>query len=935
MNQTLKNKLNTSITKLQSTIQTKNELAKEIIDTLKIIYKNSTINIYLLNKDKTKIDTILSSQNLWPIPQNDIYWLKSTSLKRKKNNATKTIYSDNVIYIKKRGTDLLNDNTQLKIDQKTFNYVCSDGLFLKIQNKAQELFGIIFIHNWEKKQPLEKTYKNLDKLIKVSENYINKVVNPIENMFIHDTLQSLISDKNKLKLQVQEDEEDLKRRLLELSTLNDASYLLSSSLYYKDAINIIMDSISKVIRYDTCFILITASTNKPELFSRLKKPLKAAMKQDLLQKLIKTATPFFSFNLELSNINHTTETKYNTTKNKNFINEIHSFTNIPLKFKDEVIGFMTLHSEKKDLFQKNEISFLHTLANQLASNIGKLSLIKKIEKSKIASLIHNMTDPVILHDYQNNSTIFNPTADQEFNLSHLSYKNDISKFLENYSILNLYKKVEKSKKAITKQHILINEKVYSVNISPINSEKRHIGTILVFRDITSSQKIDRIKTQRLEAIEKVNLIINHIQNLNHLLTILIEYILNIANAEMGSIQLKSNDTFVTKVHSNFPDKVRRNYKFYNNRTISDEVIEKKETIFIENYFSNEHTQPNVKILIDSYLCIPIIINEEIIGIINIARKFGSTAAKITEDDINTLTTITTLSGTAIQNGIYYEKKLKNEKFEQELAIAKNIQQNLLPQELPNIDKFIFSVISKSAHYIGGDFYDFIEFSKDQIGIVIADIVGKGIPAGLYMATLKSILKSNIKPYFSPKKALSKINTILFNDPVIDKFTPIFYGIINKKNMTFTYSNAGQEPPVLFRDNKFIQLDTTGFPVGAYQKADYEEHSISIKNHDLFFFLTDGIIETKNKDNISFGYRRLYNFIKKNYTEHPKTMINNLEQQLNTFAKDNAIEDDHTMIIAKVNFDIDKKDRDLILDSKEIKVFSDIKDVRTVRNVITK
>ena len=151
------------------------------------------------------------------------------------------------------------------------------------------------------------------------------------------------------------------------------------------------------------------------------------------------------------------------------------------------------------------------------------------------------------------------------------------------------------------------------------------------------------------------------------------YILNTAKAEMGSIQLKLNHSFTTKVHSNFPDKISRHYKFKNSKTIIETAIETKKTIFINNYFEHPDTNPNIKILIDSFICIPIIINKEIIGVVNIARKFGSTVNPLTEDDIKTLTTLTSLSGTAIQNALYYETKQKNEKFEQELAIAKRIQ----------------------------------------------------------------------------------------------------------------------------------------------------------------------------------------------------------------------------------------------------------------------
>ena len=457
---------------------------------------------------------------------------------------------------------------------------------------------------------------------------------------------------------IQEDEEDLKRRLLELNTINNGSYKLNNALFYKDAINIIMDSISKVIRYDICSVIVTKFSKNSEIFLRIKKPIDEKLLKKLKKQSIDFIKPFDNKLIDEDLLIESIEKKYYANNIDTPINKINSFTNIPLKFNDEVIGLMSFYAEKKNIFKSNEISFLNTLSNQLSATLGKLNVIKKLEKSKISSLILSMADPVIFYDNNNHSEIYNESAKKEFNLPEYSSSNNIKSILDNLSMQYLYNQVEKNKTAIKNQHININDKTFTVNISPVNYDNINLGIILVFRDITELQKVDRIKTQRLEAIEKVNKIIEHIQNLNQLLSFLMNYLLDIANSQMGSIQLIIDGEATTKVHSNFPDKVNKHYQFKNSKTISQTVIETKKSIFIENYFENNDTNPNVKILIDSYICIPIIINKEIIGIVNIARKFGSTAEKLSEDDIKTLTTLTNLSGTAILNALYFESKQK-------------------------------------------------------------------------------------------------------------------------------------------------------------------------------------------------------------------------------------------------------------------------------------
>ena len=923
---------NATIKKIQSKLFSKKTLANEIFKSLEEVFYKSSVNLYLLHSESTEIDITISNKKLWPIPKNEIHWLKSLTEKSDKNSNYEIVIP-NGIYIKKRKYLSKLDIQQIIADKNKYSYNCSDGLYIKLENNQNELFGITFIHNWNSKETLTQAYKDLKERIEKTVIFFENIINNVENIFIHNKIKNLLSDKSKLKLKIQKDEEDLKRRLLELEAINNCTQNLNNSLFYKDSIKIIINSISKVIKYDICSIIITNFSVESEIFITLKKDVKENLLNTIINQSINFTIPFNTKSIKTDSIIHYVDNQFSTNQT---IHKINSFTNIPLKFKNEMIGLMSLYSEKKDIFQTNEVSFLNTLSNQLSATLGKLHVIKKLEKSKISSLILNMAEPVIFYDNINHSEIYNESAKIEFNFSeeiNIQNNNQSKNLLEILSMKYLYDQVKKNKTPIKNKLITINNKIFTVNISPVNHDEIHLGVILVFRDITEIQKTDRIKTQRLEAIEKVNQIIEHIQNLDELLSFLIDYLLDIAKAEMGSIQLIQNGIISTKVHSNFPDKISNHYKFKNSKTICETVMNEKQTIFIDNFFENPNTDPNVKILIDSYLSIPIMVNQEIIGIINIARKFGSTVEKLSEDDIKTLTTLTTLSGTAILNAIYYEEKQKNEKFEQEIEIAKTIQQNLLPQKIPQSDKFTFAAKTTSAHYIGGDYYEFIQLSREKIGIVIADIIGKGIPAGLHMATLKSILTNNLKKNYTPKQVLQKINNIVFNDPVIDKFTPMFYCIIDKKNMTFTYSNAGHEPGILFRNDKFILLDTIGFPIGAYKNTTYHEKTIDLKNEDLLIFYTDGIIETKNKANQIFGNRRLNNFIKKNKTKHPQSIISNLNNYLKTFSNNDEHSDDQTIIIAKVNFNVSNKTRSKLLKSKKIKVNCDKKNIRKIRNII--
>ena len=744
--------IESSTNKLNSNLLSLDLICNELQITLSKIYEKSTINIYLLNNTTKKIELTSTNKKLWPIPFWYISWLTSNSCAKKKES----------IYINNYNCSPLTDFKQLLKDQKKYNYQCEDGLFFNISNEENKSIGIIFIHSWEQKKVLTNSYSNLDKRISLCEKYLEHIVNAIENFQIHQKIENLLSDKNKLTQKIKKEESTLNKRVLELTTLYETSSELNSSLDYEEIIKKTINSINKVIKFDSCCIYLYNIFNSSEVFITLNKKLHTDIFEYIKNLSFNSIESFFSKEINFNEIK-TTINVINKSKQENSAQEVKSHTNIPLIFRNSVFGIISITSFKLNAFQKNELRFLHTVANNISSILGKLKLIRDIEKSKIHSVVESISDPIIVIDEKQQANIFNPYAKELLKAEHLenTSKSDLLELLDKLSLKNLFYKVKETKKPIINQQATYDDKRFSVNISPlIDKVQGYLGIIFLFRDITSIQQMDRIKSQRLNAISKVNLIVNSIQNLNDLLEVLIEFLLNISNCNMGSIQLKKKGKFVNVVHHNFPEKIRKSFKYKNRKTISEEVEEKKQFILIDDYFSNTDLDPNVKVLIDLYLCIPIIINNELIGIINLTRKYGSTASNFTKEDIETLITVTSLAATAIQNSILFQEKLEKEKLDQEIVVATQIQKNLLPKQLPSLSKIDFGALNIPAQKIGGDFYDFIELDNNRIGVIISDIVGKGVPAGLYMAVLKSILNRNILSELSPKETLFRLNNII-------------------------------------------------------------------------------------------------------------------------------------------------------------------------------
>jgi phosphoserine phosphatase RsbU/P len=914
---------------LKKRIHTKREIVKKLNQALQTIFENANINIYLLDKKNQTIKYQLPLEGGWPFPESDKQWVigKTTEIINNGEKGPITWFTSS-----RKLTSNLNEKQIIK-DKSTYSYACDDGLFIILTTEEKTIQGIVFIHTWKQKKSIANYY-DIKKSIKQLDPVLRQCSEALENLSIHKKIENLLLDKIKLKERIEKDEEDLKQRILELSTLHDTSNALSYTLNYKQVAQIIAKSIGKVLGYDICSIFLWDFSPNGEILTHHNKPLPTNV-LDLVQKnVLESIQPFKQISLKDTRIKVFIEKHYDPTDKLDETEALKSFANVPLIFKEEVIGLLNICSTQENAFTRNEVTFIHTMANQLASNLGRLKMVKESEKSKMGSIVSSMTDGVLMLDENHHIEFLNPTA--ETILGKISKKEMqdeyIIKKLEELNLIKIYKELLKDKKARTNHKIYTKNKSFSVNISLVtHHEAGKFGTIFVFRDNTESDRLDQIKTQRLEIINKVNLVIKSIYNLDHLLTILMEFILNIAKSEMGSIQLKQKDgLFISRIHSNFPDKVRKGFRFKNKKTISEHVQTTKENCFIEKYTTNKNISPNPKILIDSYLCIPILVQNELIGIVNIARKSENKNPKISKEDVKTLTMITNLSGTAIQNALLYKQVIFKEKLDQELKVANQIQKRLLPETTPKLDVVDFGAGSFPAHDIGGDYYDFFTLSSGKIGIIVADIVGKGIPAGLFMAMLKSTLHTNILPYDSPQKALEKINKILFNDSVINKFVPAIYAILDPTTLELKYCNAGHEPGLILRKNKISILDSVGFPLGGYEEADYEEKSLILEDSDTVLLYTDGLVEARGNRNSSFGINRLKTLLRETISLGAQEIVNGLKHKIDVFSKNQGQHDDLTMIVIKSREKHKKEFYVETIKSKELQISSHKKNIPKIR-----
>ena len=241
---------------------------------------------------------------------------------------------------------------------------------------------------------------------------------------------------------------------------------------------------------------------------------------------------------------------------------------------------------------------------------------------------------------------------------------------------------------------------------------------------------------------------------------------------------------------------------------------------------------------------------------------------------------------------------EKQKMEKELKLAGEIQRRALPTKVPKITNYTFDAKFFPSRTVSGDYYDFLIFSEKKIGIIIADIIGKGIPAAFLMMNLKTLFHQVVREKHTPKEAMQALNTAFIDDDILEKYSPLIYGTINTEDNTFTYCNAGHEPGFHISNNTITELDSDDGPVGCDKADIFTEKTIQLSDNDILLLCTDGITDVENTEGEKLGIERVHKLIK----QYPKSkdtypsLCNMLSEEITNFRNPNIqLKDDTTLI----------------------------------------
>ncbi len=295
---------------------------------------------------------------------------------------------------------------------------------------------------------------------------------------------------------------------------------------------------------------------------------------------------------------------------------------------------------------------------------------------------------------------------------------------------------------------------------------------------------------------------------------------------------------------------------------------------------------------------PLMIRNDLYGVMVVeedadTRRFRQKRVEI----VNSIAQQVALS---IQNENLQRETVNRERLEHEISLARQIQRTFLPDTLPEIPGWELAATWLTARQVGGDFYDVIELPGSKLGLFIADVSDKGIPAAIFMAVTRTLVRAVVYNTPSPAETMRRVNALIIPDNKESMFVTAFYGVLSLDSGEFTYANAGHNPPVWMKGKHraFEALERTGAALGIIEELEMEERTIKLEIEDFVLLYTDGLTEAFSPEDDLYGEARLRKVLKKMAATSSKGMLSKVEASVNLFMGNLAAADDLTMLAVK-------------------------------------
>lgn len=423
---------------------------------------------------------------------------------------------------------------------------------------------------------------------------------------------------------------------------------------------------------------------------------------------------------------------------------------------------------------------------------------------------------------------------------------------------------------------------------------------------SANQKLARLeqRVDQLETCYKITSLINSELNLPHLLDTIMSVAKTVMNADACSLLLvdEETDELVFQVAlSEVGEKIKTMTRLKMGQGIAGSVAEVGEPLIIEDAYQHPQFNPSYDkksgFITGSILCSPLKAKGKVIGVCQVihGKKKGQV---FRESDMELFLLLCDSAALAIHTARMHLVLMENQRMEKDMEFAQSVQESFLPTFSPEHAHFTFAAQTHPAQEVGGDYYDFIPFDNDMLGIVLGDVSGKGVPAALQMARLMSDFRyiSQLDP--EPGKVLTQVNNALCERSYRGMFTTAVFCLLDLKNKKLSIANGGHLPLLLKNKSPIKEIGSaSGSPLGILPNMQYSQEEHVLQSGDEILIFTDGVTEPKNKQQEEFGTERLINLFA-SHTGSPEEFLQNLETNIKQFIGKAPQFDDLTALTIK-------------------------------------
>jgi len=415
----------------------------------------------------------------------------------------------------------------------------------------------------------------------------------------------------------------------------------------------------------------------------------------------------------------------------------------------------------------------------------------------------------------------------------------------------------------------------------------------------------RQRVQELTAVYNVTMMLAEARDLRKVLQRTVEVVCDVMQTKASSIRLLDKDgdeLRIRAVHNLSEQYLNKGPVRLSEAEIDREALSSKGYAYVRNMTTDprvRYTEESRREGIVSMLSVGMRYKGRQIGVL---RVYTAAERQFSAMEIDLLRAIAAQAAAAIENARLLEETLQAEALERQVQMAAEVQQRMVPRQPPQLDGVDLASVYVPCYALGGDFFDFIPLAEGNVGLIVADVSGKGVPASLIMASVRAFVRAQVDNLYYLYEIMRRVNLMLCRDTKPSEFVTTLYGVLDTRTLRFTYTNAGHPPALVLRGNEIIELETPNMVLGVNPDEEFIQKWIDLQSGDIILLYTDGLADAMNFNEETYGRDRIIAALRQAGSlpnASAETIANHLLWDVRRFVGLTRRSDDVTMIVAKI------------------------------------